>query len=39
MTIGFPTIMIPAIQGGNALDSNKSEFTITDEQVSWLSMF
>lgn len=32
MTQGFPTIAIPAIQ-----DSSSSSFTLTKEQISWLS--
>lgn len=32
MTQGFPTIAIPAIQG-----SSSSSFTLTKEQISWLS--
>lgn len=37
MTIGFPTIIIPAIQGGDARDASKGEFVLTAEQISWLS--
>ncbi|XP_055312540.1 facilitated trehalose transporter Tret1 isoform X2 [Sitodiplosis mosellana] len=37
MTIGFPTIIIPAIQGGDARDASKGEFKLSDDQVSWLS--
>lgn len=39
MIIGFPTIVIPAIQGGDGRDSSKGEFRLTNDQISWLSMF
>lgn len=36
MTIGFPTMVIPAIQGG---DGHKTDarFSLNDEQISWFS--
>lgn len=36
MTLGFPTIVIPAIQGGDGRE-NVDGFTLTKEQISWLS--
>ncbi|XP_031636749.1 facilitated trehalose transporter Tret1 isoform X2 [Contarinia nasturtii] len=37
LSLGFPTIIIPAIQGGDARDSSKGEFLLTKNQISWLS--
>lgn len=38
MTLGFPTIVIPAIQGGEGRkpDSDKA-FSLTEDQISWFS--
>lgn len=38
-TIGFPTILIPAVQGGNGGKPSEGEFRLTQEEISWLSMF
>lgn len=39
MTIGFPTIIIPAVQGGNGGEASKGEFQLTKDEISWLSMY
>lgn len=36
MTLGFPTIVIPALRGGEGRVLDK-EFSLTDEQISWFS--
>lgn len=33
MTVGFPTIVIPALQGGT------DYFTLTNEEISWFSEY
>lgn len=38
-TIGFPTILIPAVQGGNGGEPSEGEFRLTKDEISWLSMF
>ncbi|XP_058825729.1 uncharacterized protein LOC131685795 isoform X2 [Topomyia yanbarensis] len=38
MTLGFPTIVIPAIQGGDGrVPSYEKDFTLNREEISWLS--
>lgn len=38
MTLGFPTIVIPAIQGGDGREQDDNNaFSLTQEQISWLS--
>lgn len=37
MTLGFPTIVIPAIKGGDGRAVDQ-QFSLTDEQISWFSM-
>lgn len=37
MTIGFPTIIIPAVQGGNGGEPSDEEFRLTKDEISWLS--
>lgn len=37
MTLGFPTIVIPAIKGGDGRSVDQ-EFSLTDDQISWFSM-
>lgn len=37
MTLGFPTIVIPAIKGGDGRTTDQ-QFSLTDEQISWFSM-
>lgn len=38
MTLGFPTIVIPAIQGGDGRDaSTHGEFALNKDQISWFS--
>ncbi|PSN58491.1 hypothetical protein C0J52_00811 [Blattella germanica] len=39
MTLGFPTIVIPSLQGGsNSTDvRDKDTLTLTEEQISWFS--
>lgn len=37
MTLGFPTIVIPAIKGGDGRENTEGDFILTDQQVSWLS--
>ncbi|XP_055642354.1 proton myo-inositol cotransporter hmit-1.3-like isoform X2 [Toxorhynchites rutilus septentrionalis] len=38
MTLGFPTIVIPAIQGGEGRGpSIEKDFTLSKEEISWLS--
>lgn len=40
MTLGFPTIVIPAIQGGEGRDqSTKDDLVLDKDQISWFSMF
>lgn len=40
MTLGFPTIVIPAIQGGDGRDaSTHGDFVLNRDQISWLSKF
>lgn len=36
MTLGFPTIVIPAIKEGSGHPNQ--EFSLTDVQISWFSM-
>lgn len=38
LTIGFPTIIIPAVQGGNGGEPSDGEFRLTKDEISWLSM-
>lgn len=37
MTLGFPTIVIPAINGGDGRTVDQSFSKLTDEQISWIS--
>ncbi|KAL1375486.1 hypothetical protein pipiens_004665 [Culex pipiens pipiens] len=38
MTLGFPTIVIPAIQGGDGREASlERDFTLSKEEISWLS--
>lgn len=37
LTIGYPTIVIPAVQGGDGRDASKGEFRMTVDEISWLS--
>lgn len=37
MTLGFPTIVIPALKA-NATNGD-GEFSLTNEEISWFSMF
>lgn len=38
MTLGFPTIVIPAIKGGDGRENGtEGDFILTDQQISWLS--
>uniref|UniRef100_A0A1Q3FSB6 Putative sugar transporter n=1 Tax=Culex tarsalis TaxID=7177 RepID=A0A1Q3FSB6_CULTA len=38
MTLGFPTIVIPAIQGGDGREASlEKDFTLSKEEISWLS--
>lgn len=38
MTLGFPTIVIPAIQGGEGRDENRGDdFLLTADEISWFS--
>lgn len=38
MAMGFPTILIPAIKGGEGYNvENENEFQPTEEQISWIS--
>lgn len=40
MTLGFPTIVIPAIQGGEGRDpSGSGEIVLSRDEISWFSMF
>lgn len=36
MTLGFPTIIIPATKGGDGREAD-SEFSLSDDQISWIS--
>lgn len=39
MALGFPTILIPAIQGGNGQDNAESDgFSLSKDEISWISM-
>lgn len=38
MTLGFPTILIPAIKGGDGRDPrHEGDFLLSDGEISWLS--
>lgn len=38
MTLGFPTIFIPAVQGGDGRENgDENDLILTKEQISWLS--
>lgn len=38
MTLGFPTILIPAIQGGDGREGSvDSKLHLTKDEISWLS--
>lgn len=38
MTLGFPTIVIPAIKGGDGREnSTEGDFILNADQISWLS--
>lgn len=38
MSLGFPTIVIPSIQGGDGRDDRADDdFWLTKEQISWFS--
>lgn len=38
MALGFPTILIPAIQGGNGPNNADNDgFSHTKEEISWIS--
>lgn len=41
MTLGFPTIVIPAIQGGDGHydEQHPHDIQLDKEQISWFSMF
>lgn len=39
MTIGFPTIIIPAIQGGDARHTSEDDFTLSKEDISLISEY
>lgn len=36
MTLGFPTIVIPALKGGDGRVQDDA-LSLTDEQISWFS--
>lgn len=39
LTIGFPTIVIPAIQGGDGhYDEHPHDIRLNKEEISWFSM-
>lgn len=39
MTLGFPTIVIPAIQGGDGhYDEHPHDIQLNKEEISWFSM-
>lgn len=38
MTLGFPTIVIPAIQGGEGRsESHNGEIVLNKDEISWFS--
>lgn len=37
MTLGFPTVVIPAIQGGEGREP--SDIVLSRDQISWFSKF
>lgn len=38
MTLGFPTILIPAIKGGDGREPrHEGDFLLSDGEISWLS--
>lgn len=40
MTLGFPTIVIPAIQGGDGhYDEHPHDIILNKEEISWFSMY
>lgn len=39
MSIGFPTIVIPAVKGGEGRDASKGDFILSDDQISLLSKY
>lgn len=40
MTLGFPTIVIPAIQGGDGhYDEHPNDIKLNKEEISWFSEF
>lgn len=36
MTLGFPTILIPAVHGGSG-QATEDGFHLTNEEISWIS--
>lgn len=38
MTLGFPTIVIPALKGGEGRVQDKG-FSLSDDEISWFSEF
>lgn len=39
MTLGFPTIVIPAIQGGEGRNEQNSDIILDKDEISWFSMW
>lgn len=37
MTIGFVTLLVPAIQGGDGRHTSKNEFTLSEDDISLIS--
>lgn len=37
MTLGFPTIVIPAIQGGEGRNEQNSDIILDKDEISWFS--
>lgn len=39
MTLGFPTIVIPAIQGGEGRSETSGDIVLNKDEISWFSKF
>jgi len=37
MTLGFPTIVIPAIQGGEGRSETSGDIVLNKDEISWFS--
>lgn len=36
LTLGFPTILIPGLQGKNGNSTSQTDFVLSNEEVSWI---